>query len=259
MCAVMLTTLYKRSRNAIVLHSHPTIQTYMTTTERRRVIAGPMIALSMGDRGVITRILAAKYGGFLTFGALSSGQESAPGQPTVADLRQLYQLPRVSQATKVFGIIGNPVKHSRSPVLHNKAMQQEGFDGVYVPLLVDDMDRFVDTFAEQDWAGFSVTIPHKVCCARLAAAATAVPALATSPSFDHNVFWSSCHVLSWATRVIVATAASTHRCGATSFLFHVGAVFMRLLLPARSLRLRNASVAPIAVVLECVYRSRRVA
>ena len=124
--------------------------------------AGPLIALSMGERGVITRILAAKYGAFLTFGALTSGQESAPGQPTVADLQHLYRLPQLTEKTKVFGIIGNPVKHSRSPVLHNKAMQQCGFDGVYVPLLIDDMDRFVDTFADQDWAGFSVTIPHKV-------------------------------------------------------------------------------------------------
>lgn len=33
---------------------------------------------------------------------------------------------------------------------------------MYVPLLVDDMQRFLDAFAEHDFAGFSVTIPHKV-------------------------------------------------------------------------------------------------
>jgi 3-dehydroquinate dehydratase / shikimate dehydrogenase len=121
-----------------------------------------MIALSMGQKGVVTRILATKYGGYLTFGALSSGLESAPGQPTVADLKELYRCQHHTAATKVLGIIGNPVKHSRSPVLHNKAMAQADFDGVYVPLLVDDMDSFVSTFTAQDWAGFSVTIPHKV-------------------------------------------------------------------------------------------------
>jgi hypothetical protein len=116
----------------------------------------------MGEKGVVTRILASKYGGFLTFGALSSGQESAPGQPTVKDLIDLYRIREHSAATKVFGIIGNPVKHSRSPVLHNRAMASASFDGVYVPLLVDNMDTFMSTFSEFDWAGYSVTIPHKV-------------------------------------------------------------------------------------------------
>ena len=121
-----------------------------------------MIALSMGEKGVVTRILASKYGGFLTFGALFSGAESAPGQPTVSELRDLYRCQSLTADTKVFGIIGNPVKHSRSPVLHNRAMQQVGFDGVFVPLLVDQLDRFLDSFTAQDWHGFCVTIPHKV-------------------------------------------------------------------------------------------------
>jgi 3-dehydroquinate dehydratase / shikimate dehydrogenase len=116
----------------------------------------------MGEKGVVTRILASKYGGFLTFGALSSGQESAPGQPTLQDLINMYRIREQSAETKVFGIIGNPVKHSRSPVLHNKAMASAGFVGVYVPLLVDDMDSFMSTFSDVDWAGYSVTIPHKV-------------------------------------------------------------------------------------------------
>ena len=132
-----------------------------------RLRAEPLIALSMGERGVITRILAAKHGAFLTFGALAAGQESAPGQPTVEDLRGLYRIHQHSRDTKVFGIIGNPVKHSRSPVLHNRAMAQGGVDAVYVPLLVDDMATFMETFREQDWAGFSVTIPHKVRALRL--------------------------------------------------------------------------------------------
>lgn len=115
----------------------------------------------MGERGVVTRILASKYGGFLTFGALGAGRESAPGQPTVAALKALYRSHSQSADTRVFGIIGNPVGHSRSPLLHNTAMGAAGWDGVYVPLLVDDLDSFAATFRDADWAGFSVTIPHK--------------------------------------------------------------------------------------------------
>ena len=117
----------------------------------------------MGERGVVTRILSTKYGGFLTFGAIGAGRESAPGQPTVQQLKQLYRCNSHGPATKVFGIIGNPVHHSRSPILHNTAMASIAWDGVYVPLLVDDMDAFMATFSDADWAGFSVTLPHKVC------------------------------------------------------------------------------------------------
>ncbi len=67
------------------------------------------------------------------------------------------------RGTKVFGIIGNPVSHSRSPLIHNTAFQHIGFDGVYVPLLVDDLARFLEAFkSHTDFQGFSVTIPHKV-------------------------------------------------------------------------------------------------
>lgn len=116
----------------------------------------------MGERGVITRILASKYGGYLTFAAMSAGEESAPGQPSLSDMLNMYSCRTQSASTKVYGIIGNPVAHSRSPVLHNSCMQEVGFDGVYVPLLVDNMERFLPTFSSADWAGFSVTIPHKV-------------------------------------------------------------------------------------------------
>lgn len=48
-------------------------------TEGVPLVAGPTIALSMGERGLPARLLAPKYGAFLTFGALRAGKESAPG------------------------------------------------------------------------------------------------------------------------------------------------------------------------------------
>lgn len=60
-----------------------------------------MISLSMGERGVATRILASKYGGLLTFGALTAGQESAPGQPTVAELKTFYRCNSHTASTQV--------------------------------------------------------------------------------------------------------------------------------------------------------------
>ena len=61
-----------------------------------------------------------------------------------------------------YAVIGNPVAHSRSPALHNAAMAAVGFDGTFVPLLVDDMPAFLAAVGpDPDWAGFCVTIPHK--------------------------------------------------------------------------------------------------
>lgn len=85
-----------------------------------------MIALSMGEKGSITRLLAGKYGGYLTFAALSPDRSSAPGQPTIAQLRGLYALGRQGPGTMLFGILGNPVSHSRSPLIHNTAFQHIG-------------------------------------------------------------------------------------------------------------------------------------
>ena len=61
---------------------------------------------------------------------------------------------------QVYGVIGKPVAHSRSPALHNTAMHAAGLDAVYVPLLVDELPPFLEAFP--DFSGFSVTIPHKV-------------------------------------------------------------------------------------------------
>ena len=62
----------------------------------------------------------------------------------------------------MFGIIGNPVAHSRSPLIHNSAFQDTGADAVYVPLLVDDLECFLHSPTACSFSGFSVTIPHKV-------------------------------------------------------------------------------------------------
>ena len=108
----------------------------------------------MGDRGLISRVLCAKFGGYLTFGSLKVGLVSAPGQPTIQDLLQLYNFRQVGPDTKVFGVIGKPISHSKSPRLYNEAFKSVGFDGVYVHLLVDDPASFLRTYSSTDFVGF---------------------------------------------------------------------------------------------------------
>jgi 3-dehydroquinate dehydratase/shikimate dehydrogenase len=68
----------------------------------------------------------------------------------------------------VYGVVGSPVAHSMSPAIHNAAFDAVGFDGVYLPLLVNEgyesfkafMESFL-AFAPLDLSGLSITIPHK--------------------------------------------------------------------------------------------------
>ncbi|KAK8946981.1 hypothetical protein KSP39_PZI007122 [Platanthera zijinensis] len=113
------------------------------------------------QRGLISRILCPKFGGYLTFAMLSTGKESAPGQPTLSDLLDVYNIRQITADTKVFGIVGKPVRHSKSPILHNTAFRSVGFDAVYLPLLVDDFYSFINAYSSPDFTGFSITMPHK--------------------------------------------------------------------------------------------------
>jgi 3-dehydroquinate dehydratase/shikimate dehydrogenase len=127
-----------------------------------RTARRPTIALSMGPRGVLTRILAPKFGALLTYASAGTGREAAPGQVSAIDLRQLYRADRIGPKTRVYGVIADPVEHSLSPPIHNTAFAQAGLDAVYLPLWVEgDPAAFVRAMREFAFDGYSVTIPHK--------------------------------------------------------------------------------------------------
>ncbi|KAL2900590.1 Bifunctional 3-dehydroquinate dehydratase/shikimate dehydrogenase chloroplastic, partial [Bienertia sinuspersici] len=141
----------------------------------------PIIGLVMGEKGLISRVLCAKFGGYLTFGTLEEGAVSAPGQPTITTLLDLYNFRHIGLDTKIFGIIGNPVGHSKSPLMFNAAFKSDGFDGIYVPLLVENVPNFLLTYSSPDFIGYSVTIPHKMagleCCEEVDPIAKAIGAI----------------------------------------------------------------------------------
>jgi 3-dehydroquinate dehydratase / shikimate dehydrogenase len=127
-----------------------------------------LIAVAMQEAGLITRILGPSFGSFLTYGSLAEGRESAPGQVSCEELRSIYRVHKITRATKIAGVIGNPVSHSASPAMHNRAAAALGLDLVYLPMEVDDAAMFFDRFVRREtrdinWplCGLSVTIPHK--------------------------------------------------------------------------------------------------
>ncbi len=92
-----------------------------------------VIALAVGEAGLVSRVLARKLGGFLTFASFASGHESAPGQPTIGTLRERYGWNAIGRSTRVYGVVGWPVTHSRSPQVHNAAMRAGGWTACTCP------------------------------------------------------------------------------------------------------------------------------
>ncbi|MDX2132400.1 MAG: type I 3-dehydroquinate dehydratase [Planctomycetota bacterium] len=142
----------------------------------------PTIALGIGEFGLMSRVLAPKFGGFLTFASLRRGGETAPGQPTIADLLGAYRFRSIGPRTRVYGVVGWPVGHSLSPTLHNAGFERVGHDGVYLPMplagaageesfaaLKATLLEFIE-HPRLSFCGASVTIPHKESLARLASA-----------------------------------------------------------------------------------------
>ncbi|MFI4898507.1 MAG: type I 3-dehydroquinate dehydratase [Phycisphaerales bacterium JB059] len=142
----------------------------------------PMIALGMGEFGLMSRVLAPKFGAFLTFASVHKEEATAPGQPTIRELLDLYRFRSIGPETRVYGVIGWPVGHSMSPLVHNAGFEGVGHDGVYLPLPIaagePEQDGAYESFKatllamidhrDLDLSGASVTIPHKQSLVRLA-------------------------------------------------------------------------------------------
>ena len=123
----------------------------------------PTIGICMGDVGVPTRILAGRAGAPFTFATFQEDRVLAPGQIGWKQMRDVYRYETMTPATRIYGVVADPVAHSLSPVVHNAALAAAGIDAVYVPFRVpaEYLDEFLSAAARWPLAGLSVTIPHK--------------------------------------------------------------------------------------------------
>lgn len=128
----------------------------------------PAIVICMGEDGLLSRVLARKHGAFATFASRAAGCETAPGQVSVSEMRDLYRWDAIDRDTRVYGVIGDPVRHSLSPRAHNAAFAETGENAVYLPLRVTGAYESFKAFMVEvlarpwlDFRGLSVTLPHK--------------------------------------------------------------------------------------------------
>lgn len=120
------------------------------------------IVLGMGRKGIVTRVLAPILGSEWTYASLVTGQETAPGQLSVNDLRMRWNNHKATSKTSICGVVGNPITHSKSPVMHNAAFKKLKLNAVYEAFEVDSVAQIKKLLSLVKPAELAVTMPFKV-------------------------------------------------------------------------------------------------
>ncbi|HSB75848.1 MAG TPA: shikimate dehydrogenase [Terriglobales bacterium] len=120
-----------------------------------------IVGLCMGEQGIISRVLGVRAGSVFTFAAAGPGEETAPGQISARALRDTYRIEQVDAATKVYGVAGDPVAHSLSPVALNTAFRRENVNAVYLALHAKTLDDLLACVRGIPLHGLSITMPYK--------------------------------------------------------------------------------------------------
>lgn len=142
----------------------------------------PTVAFGMGDLGVPTRYTALKYGAPWIYAAFNSERGIAPGLPNLDDFKTTYPVRSINSQTEIFGLLGDPVGHSFSPILHNHMYLRSKINAIYLPFRVPrgSLSEAIKIFESIPVSGYSVTIPHKEEAAALATEAESFVKLAGS-------------------------------------------------------------------------------
>src|SRR6266849_839723 len=148
---------YKIVTTATTLSDNVAMMKFLQTQSDKHAL----IALCMGEQGIISRVLSVRAGSVFTFGAVSADLKTAPGQISAGDLRSVYRIDQVDAATRVYGVAGDPIEHSLSPVIMNTALRRENVNGVYLPLHAKTLKDLMHCVREIPLHGLSVTMPYK--------------------------------------------------------------------------------------------------
>jgi 3-dehydroquinate dehydratase/shikimate dehydrogenase len=158
-------------RVADLADAGPLLRLVADTDQRR----APTVAFALDEIGAPTRVLAACLGAPLVYACVAAGEETAPGQPTAAELIRLYRVAERGARTAFCGVLGAAARRSLGPLVHNGAFARLGVDAVYLAVETARPEEVVAMLPRDPWRGLSVTSPYKermlAACASLDAAA----------------------------------------------------------------------------------------
>jgi 3-dehydroquinate dehydratase / shikimate dehydrogenase len=148
---------YKVVTTATTLSDNVTMMKFLQTESDQHALIG----LCMGEQGIISRVLGVRAGSVFTFAAVSADRKTAPGQVSARELRGIYRIEQLDAATRVYGVAGDPIQHSLSPVIMNTALRRENVNGVYLALHAKTVKDLIHCVREIPIHGLSITMPYK--------------------------------------------------------------------------------------------------
>jgi 3-dehydroquinate dehydratase / shikimate dehydrogenase len=134
--------------------------TMMRFLERTRDLAN-VVGICMGEQGIISRVLGLRAGSVFTFAAAHTGEETGPGQIAARTLRETFRSDQLDVSTRVYGVAGNPIRHSLSPVMMNMAFRRETVNAVFLALQTTKLSDLLTLVREVPLHGLAVTMPLK--------------------------------------------------------------------------------------------------
>jgi 3-dehydroquinate dehydratase / shikimate dehydrogenase len=148
---------YKIVSTATTLYDNVTMMKFLEKFGDRHSLVG----VCMGEQGIISRLLGVRAGSVFTFAAVSPDEKTAPGQVTAQELRSTYRIEQMDAATRIYGVAGDPVAHSLSPVIMNAALRRENVNGVYLALHAKTLKDLLGCVRDIPIHGLSITMPYK--------------------------------------------------------------------------------------------------
>jgi 3-dehydroquinate dehydratase/shikimate dehydrogenase len=122
------------------------------------------ILIAMGPYGLPTRVLAPILGSLLTFASSEENirlSQNPLGQLDPVTLNEVYHIRNLSERTKIFGVTGNPLTTTSSPLIHNQGYLKQKIDAVYLPIKAENINEALEFADELGINGLSVTFPFK--------------------------------------------------------------------------------------------------
>lgn len=122
-----------------------------------------LIGISMGPFGQITRTLAPLFGAPWTYALAEEGELSQLGLLTAKELATTYRYHAHQSDTAIYGLIGDPVKHSIGHLWHNDYFCKQALNAIYVklPIPIAELSESLDLIRALPFKGLSVTMPLK--------------------------------------------------------------------------------------------------
>lgn len=132
--------------------------------EAKQCKGSEYILIAMGPYGLASRILAPILGSSITFTTsedIMQSSQNTLGQLDPVTLQEVYHVNSITHKTKIFGVTGNPLNSTSSPLIHNKGYMRQNIDAVYIPIKAENIEESLDFAEEVGINGISVTFPFK--------------------------------------------------------------------------------------------------